>query len=231
MLPQSQMTAAARWRALLLGICLSVLASVAIATLRAPRAVAAIGKPVKQTLPKPPAGKELATLAGGCFWSEEAIFSKLKGVDSVQSGYAGGSRSNPSYEDVETGTTGHAESVQLLFDPKIISYHDLLTIFLTTHNPTTLNRQGGDEGTQYRSAIFTMSPAQQATAKQVIAEVNASHTWPDPIVTEVTPYSNFYPSEAYHKNYYALHPDQGYCEAVIAPKLAHFRQLYKSRLK
>lgn len=192
---------------------------------------AANGPKAITVVPKPPAGREIATLAGGCFWSEEAIFRQLRGVESVIPGYAGGTVANPSYEQVCSESTGHAETVEITFDPKIISYHELLTVFLTTIDPTTLNRQGGDEGTSYRSAIFYQNAAQKATATQVIAEITKKHIFSDPIVTAVEPFSSFYPAEAYHRNYYALHPDEPYCQAVIAPKLAHFQSLYHGLTK
>ncbi len=178
-----------------------------------------------------PHGTEVATLACGCFWCSEAIFQELKGVNKVEPGYAGGHTTNPTYEDVCTGMTGHAESVQVVFDPKVLSYHDLLVIFFTTHDPTTLDRQGPDVGTQYRSAIFYHSSQQKATAKQVIAEMNRKHLWPGPIVTEVVPFTNFYPAEAYHRNYFLQNPTQFYCQAVIAPKVAKFREEFRDRLK
>ena len=174
---------------------------------------------------------EVALLSGGCFWSEQAIFQQLKGVDKVAPGYAGGSVANPSYEEVCTESTGHAETVEITFDPKVISYHDLLTVFLTTIDPTTLNRQGGDEGTSYRSAIWYLNPEQEKTAKKVIDEITAEKLYHDPIVTTVSPYSNFFQAESYHFDYYNRHPNEGYCQSVIAPKLAHFRELYKAKLK
>jgi peptide-methionine (S)-S-oxide reductase len=178
-----------------------------------------------------PAGKEVATLAGGCFWCTEAIFRELKGVESVEPGYAGGQTPNPSYHQVCTGTTGHAESVQIVFDPTVISFHDLLAIFFTVHDPTTLNRQGADAGTQYRSAIFYHSPEQKQTAEQEIKEITAQHIWPDKIVTEVTAFTNFYPAEEYHYDYFERNPNQGYCQFIIAPKVAKFRAHYQDRLK
>ena len=178
-----------------------------------------------------PAGKEIATLAGGCFWCTEAIFTELKGVDKVEPGYAGGQVEKPSYEQVCTGTTGHAETIQVTFDPKVVSYHDLLAIFFSTHDPTTLNRQGADVGTQYRSAVFYHSPAQKATAEKVIQEIEKQHLWPNPIVTEVTPFTNFYAAEEYHRDYFARNPGQGYCRVVIAPKVAKFREHYREKLK
>lgn len=171
----------------------------------------------------------LATLAGGCFWCLEAVFQQLKGVSKVTSGYAGGKRANPTYEQVCTGTTGHAEVVQVEFDPAVISYRDLLDVFFTIHDPTTLNQQGADTGTQYRSAIFFHSPEQQRDANDAIAE--AQKTWDDPIVTEIVPLTQFYPAEEYHTNYYVRNPNQGYCRVVIAPKVAKARQHFFEKLK
>jgi peptide-methionine (S)-S-oxide reductase len=174
---------------------------------------------------------EVATLAGGCFWCLEAAFSELRGIERVESGYAGGHVPNPSYEAVCTGATGHAEVVQIIFDPQVISYRDLLHVFFTIHDPTTLNQQGGDLGTQYRSAIFYHSPEQKADIEGVIAELTAEKVWDDPIVTEVAPCRQFYPAEEYHRDYYRRNPNQGYCRAVIAPKVAKVRKLYFDRLK
>jgi len=178
-----------------------------------------------------PSGKEVATLAGGCFWCTEAVFTDLKGVEKVESGYAGGRVANPSYEQVCGGDTGHAESIQITFDPKVISFHDLLEVFFTVHDPTTLNRQGNDVGTQYRSAVFTHSDAQKATAEKVIQEINAAKIWDGPIVTEVTPFTNFYKAEDYHQEYYRLHGRQPYCQFIIAPKVAKFRAHFREKLK
>jgi len=174
---------------------------------------------------------EVTTLAGGCFWCLEAAFQQLKGVEHVQSGYAGGHVPNPSYEDVCTGTTGHAEVVQISFDPAVVSFDELLHVFFTIHDPTTLNRQGGDVGTQYRSAIFYHSPEQKATAERVMAELRAGKVWDDPIVTELKPLAAFYPAEEYHRDYFRRNPNQGYCSAVIAPKVAKVRKLYLDKLK
>ena len=171
----------------------------------------------------------LATLAGGCFWCLEAVFQQLKGVSQVTSGYAGGRRPNPTYEQVCTGTTGHAEVVQVEFDPAVVSYRDLLDVFFTIHDPTTLNQQGADVGTQYRSAIFFHSPEQQRDANDAIAE--AQKTWDDPLVTEIVPLTQFYPAEEYHKDYYVRNPNQGYCRVVIAPKVAKARQHFFEKLK
>jgi peptide-methionine (S)-S-oxide reductase len=174
---------------------------------------------------------ELATLAGGCFWCLEAAFNQLRGVQSVASGYAGGYVPDPSYELVCSETTGHAEAVQVTFDPAVISYRDLLNVFFTIHDPTTLNRQGADVGTQYRSAIFHHSDQQLAAANDVIAELTEGGVWDDPIVTELTPLDHFYPAEPYHKDYYERNPLQPYCQAVIAPKVAKVRKEYTDRLK
>ncbi|MBI2402104.1 MAG: peptide-methionine (S)-S-oxide reductase MsrA [Gemmatimonadetes bacterium] len=176
-------------------------------------------------------GRDVATLAGGCFWCLEAAFDQLKGVERVQSGYAGGSGSNPTYEQVCTGRTGHAEVVQITFDPGVISYRDLLEVFFVVHDPTTLNRQGPDVGTQYRSAIFYHTPEQKAEADRVIAELSAAKVWDDPIVTEVVPLKAFYPAEEYHRDYYRRNPNQGYCQVVIAPKVAKVRKRYLEKLK
>ncbi len=175
--------------------------------------------------------REIATLAGGCFWCLEAVYLELRGVLGVQSGYAGGRVPNPSYELVCTGTTGHAEVVQVTFDPDEISYRELLDVFFTIHDPTTLNRQGNDVGTQYRSAVFYHSPEQQATVEQAIAELAAEKVWDDPILTEVVPFTEFYPAEEYHRDYFRLHPEQAYCRAVIAPKVAKARKAFFERLK
>jgi peptide-methionine (S)-S-oxide reductase len=174
---------------------------------------------------------EKATLAGGCFWCLEAVFDELKGAVSVESGYAGGHVENPSYRAVCTGTTGHAEVVQVTFDPEVLAYADLLRVFFTIHDPTTLNRQGADVGTQYRSAIFTHSEAQAQTAAEIIAEVGGQGLWQDPIVTEVAPLDKFYMAEDYHQEYFANNPYQPYCMAVVAPKVTKFRKHFVDRLK
>jgi peptide-methionine (S)-S-oxide reductase len=174
---------------------------------------------------------ELATLGGGCFWCLEAVFLDLKGVERVVSGYAGGSVPNPSYEDVCTGRTGHAEVVQVTFDPAVLPYRDLLQVFFSIHDPTTLNRQGPDEGTQYRSAIFHHGPEQERVAREVIAELEGRGIWDSPIVTEVTAAPSFYPAEQYHQEYFRRNPGQGYCRVVIAPKVAKFRKEHLARLK
>jgi peptide-methionine (S)-S-oxide reductase len=175
--------------------------------------------------------KEVATLAGGCFWCIEAVFDDLKGVEDVVSGYSGGAVANPTYRQVCAGTTGHAEVVQVTFDPAAISFRELLEVFFTIHDPTTLNRQGADVGTQYRSAIFYHSPEQRATAEQVIADLTAAGVWDRPIVTEVGPFQAFYPAEDYHQEYFLNNPGQPYCQMVVAPKVAKFRKQYVERLK
>ncbi|MSR05869.1 MAG: peptide-methionine (S)-S-oxide reductase [Gemmatimonadetes bacterium] len=175
--------------------------------------------------------RELATLAGGCFWCLEAIFQQLRGVDQAQSGYAGGQAKNPSYEAVCTGTTGHAEVVQVTFDPSAITYNDLLDIFFTVHDPTTLNRQGPDTGTQYRSAVYYHSPEQKKAVEATIAKFTEDHVFDDPIVTEVTQLDVFYPAEEYHKDYYARNPNTGYCRTVVGPKVAKARKTFFDRLK
>lgn len=175
--------------------------------------------------------KEVATLAGGCFWCLEAVYDQLRGVEDVASGYSGGHVRSPSYREVCTGATGHAEVVQVTFDPAAISFQEILEVFFTVHDPTTLNRQGADVGTQYRSAIFFHSPEQKATAEQVIRELDAAQLWPARIVTEVTPFDAFYPAEEYHQEYFARNPGQGYCAVVIAPKVAKFRKQYLAKLK
>jgi len=172
---------------------------------------------------------ETAILGGGCFWCTEAVYLEVKGVTSVESGYMGGAVEQPTYEQVCTGATGHAEVVKLSFDPAVISYRDLLEIFFTIHDPTTLNRQGNDVGTQYRSVIYHQSPPQEATARQVIAEM--AHVWDAPIVTELSPAQTFYKAEDYHQDYFRLHPLQGYCAFVVAPKVDKFKKTYASRLR
>jgi peptide-methionine (S)-S-oxide reductase len=174
---------------------------------------------------------EIATLAGGCFWCLEAVFDELRGVEEVESGYAGGQVPNPSYRAVCSGTTGHAEVVQLTFDPRRISFKEILEVFFTIHDPTTLNRQGADIGTQYRSAIFYHSPEQRAVAEQVIREIDAAQIWNAPIVTEVAPFTAFYRAEDYHQEYYVNNSNQPYCRAVVAPKVMKFRKYFTEKLK
>ncbi len=174
---------------------------------------------------------EIATLGGGCFWCTEAVFDELKGVEHVESGYSGGTVPNPTYEQVCTGTTGHAEVVQITFDPKVISYKEILQIFFTVHDPTTLNRQGADVGTQYRSVIFYHDEEQKKVAEQVIKEIETAKIWDAPIVTELAPFEAFYMAEDYHQEYFKRNPYQGYCRVVIAPKVAKFREHYREQLK
>ncbi|HZG43548.1 MAG TPA: peptide-methionine (S)-S-oxide reductase MsrA [Longimicrobium sp.] len=176
-------------------------------------------------------GREVATLGGGCFWCTEAVFVELRGVDRVVSGYMGGQLPNPSYEQVCSGRTGHAEVIQVTFDPAAVSFREILEVFFTTHDPTTLNRQGGDEGTQYRSVVFHHDDEQRRVAEEVIREMTERRLYDDPIVTEVSPAAQFYPAESYHQDYYARNPYQGYCQVVIAPKVSKFRKEYTSRLK
>jgi len=175
--------------------------------------------------------KEVATLAGGCFWCLEAVFDDLKGVDSVESGYMGGRTANPTYADVCSGETGHAEVTQLTFDPKQVSFREILEVFFVIHDPTTLNRQGNDVGTQYRSAIFYHSPEQKAAAEQVIASMGAAKIYEDLIVTEVVPASKFYMAEDYHQEYFRRNPAQPYCAFVVRPKVAKFRKHFLGKLK
>ena len=174
---------------------------------------------------------ETTTLAGGCFWCLEAVYDELKGVVDVVSCYSGGGMSNPSYEAVCTGGTGHAETVQVTFDPQVISFRELLEVFFTIHDPTSLNRQGADVGSQYRSAIFYHSPEQKTIAEQVIHDLEVQKIWGKPIVTELMPFTVFYPAEAYHQEYFKRNPYQGYCMAIIAPKVAKFRHKYLEKLK
>ncbi|HUI08373.1 MAG TPA: peptide-methionine (S)-S-oxide reductase MsrA [Verrucomicrobiae bacterium] len=174
---------------------------------------------------------ETITLGGGCFWCTEAVFEELKGVTQVESGYSGGTVPNPSYEQVCSGVTGHAEVSQVTFDPKIISLKQILEVFFTVHDPTTLNRQGNDVGTQYRSVIFYRNDEQKAVAQEVIKEIEAEKLWDGKIVTELAPFKAFYKAEDYHQEYYRLHGAQPYCQFVIAPKVAKFRRKFQSLLK
>ncbi len=178
-----------------------------------------------------PDGRDIATLAGGCFWCLEAVYDEMKGVDSVESGYMGGRTPNPTYREVCDGETGHAEVVRITFDPAIVSFRELLEVFFVIHDPTTLNRQGNDDGTQYRSAIFYHSPEQKAVAEEVIAGLNSAKLREDPIVTEVTPASTFYAAEDYHQEYFARNPGQPYCMFVVAPKVIKFRKEFLSKRK
>lgn len=174
---------------------------------------------------------QVATLAGGCFWCVEAVFDELNGVESVQSGYTGGQIQNPTYAQVCNGDTGHAEAVQVTFDPQVVSYHDILTVFFAIHDPTTMNRQGADEGTQYRSAIFHHDEQQKEIARQVIQEISDAQLWDNPFVTEVTPFDKFHPAEDFHQEYFANNSFQPYCRAVIAPKISKFRKQFIDHLK
>lgn len=175
--------------------------------------------------------QEIATLAGGCFWCLEAVFTELRGVEKVVSGYMGGHTLNPTYKEICYEDTGHAEVVQITFDPSVVTFKELLEVFFTIHDPTTLNRQGGDVGSQYRSAIFYHSDAQRVAAEQVIAELTAEGIWRDPIVTEITAAPVFYPAEGYHQEYFANNPNQPYCLGVVAPKVAKARQKFFAKLK
>ena len=173
---------------------------------------------------------ETATFGAGCFWCTEAVFQQLKGVESVVSGYSGGHIDNPTYQQVTTGTTGHAEVTRITFDPKVISFEELLEVFFTTHDPTTLNRQGNDVGTQYRSAIFYHSEEQKESALRVKAEFEEKGIWKNPIVTEITPFDKFYRAEDYHQNYYRNNPNQGYCRVIIKPKIDKVEREFKLKL-
>lgn len=175
--------------------------------------------------------QEIATLGGGCFWCLEAIYNQLTGIEEVVSGYSGGHVQNPTYEQVCRGTTGHAEVMQIKYDTDIISFKDILDVFFTFHDPTTLNRQGADVGTQYRSVVFYHTDEQKTITKQTIAEVEVKHLWTNPIVTEIAPLDIFYPAESYHQDYFANNQNQGYCQVVIAPKVAKFRKEYLGKLK
>ena len=178
-----------------------------------------------------PGTREVTTLGGGCFWCLEAVFEQLRGVEKVESGYSGGTVDRPNYRQVCGGDTGHAEVVQVTFDPSVISYREVLEVFFATHDPTTLNRQGNDVGTQYRSTVFYYSPEQKATAEAVIAELTAEKVYPGPIVTEVVPAAEFWKAEEYHDQYYRRNPTQGYCQFVVAPKVAKTRKAFAAKLK
>lgn len=183
------------------------------------------------TTPAPGMSTETALLGGGCFWCLEAVFDDLEGVLGVESGYAGGAKANPSYEEVCSGRSGHAEVVRVTFDPAVLSFADLVRVFFGIHDPTTRDRQGNDVGTQYRSVIFCATPEQRAVAEQVIAELTAAKLWRNPIVTEVAGPATFYEAEDYHQEYFARNPRQPYCQAVVAPKVAKFRKQFLDRLK
>ena len=175
--------------------------------------------------------REVATLGGGCFWCLEAVFDDLRGVKDVVSGYTGGAVPNPTYEHVCAGTTGHAEVVQVAFDPEEVSFRELLDVFFTIHDPTTLNRQGHDVGTQYRSAVFYHDEVQKRVAEEAIRDLEAAGVWDNPVVTQVVPMTEFYPAEDYHQEYFARNPGAGYCQVVVAPKVSKFRKQFLSRLK
>lgn len=175
--------------------------------------------------------KEVATLGGGCFWCTEAVFDQLEGVVEVEPGYSGGAKANPTYEEVCTGATGHAEVIQITFNPKVVTFKEILEIFFTIHDPTTLNRQGNDVGTQYRSVIFYHNAEQKTVAEQVIREISEEKVWNAPIVTQIEQFKAFYKAEDYHKDYFKKHPEQAYCRVVIAPKIAKLQKLYSSMLK
>lgn len=175
--------------------------------------------------------KKVATLGGGCFWCLEAVYADLKGIEKVESGYSGGAVDDPTYRQVSSGTTGHAEVVQLTFDPKVISFKEILEVFFSIHDPTTLNRQGSDVGTQYRSVIYYLTPEQKMTAEQVIKEIGTEGIWNSPIVTEIAPLKVFFKAEDYHQEYFKDNPEQMYCQLVIAPKVAKFRKQFMDRLK
>jgi peptide-methionine (S)-S-oxide reductase len=174
--------------------------------------------------------EEVATLAGGCFWCLEAVFKQVKGVQRVLSGYTGGHKPNPTYREVCGDQTGHAEAIDITFFPEVISFREILEIFFSVHDPTTLNRQGNDVGTQYRSAIFYHDETQRNVAEQTIKDIDAEHIWDAPIVTEVKPYTKFYSAEEYHRDYFERNPEQGYCRAIIAPKVAKFRKAWANKL-
>ncbi|HEX8772986.1 MAG TPA: peptide-methionine (S)-S-oxide reductase MsrA [Pyrinomonadaceae bacterium] len=178
-----------------------------------------------------PRGREVATLGGGCFWCTEAVFDELRGVERVESGYSGGASPNPTYQQVCSGTTGHAEVVQVTFDPQVVSFREILEVFFTVHDPTTLNRQGADVGTQYRSVIFYHDEEQRRVAEEVIKELDGEKLWDGPIVTQLVPFEAFYEAEDYHQEYFKQNGSQPYCRMVVAPKVAKFRQHYREKLK
>jgi peptide-methionine (S)-S-oxide reductase len=180
--------------------------------------------------PKPPGRVETATLGAGCFWCVEAVYQELKGVISVESGYSGGPGENPTYREVCSGKTGHAEVCQIKFDPAVLGFKDVLEVFWKTHDPTTLNRQGNDKGTQYRSVVFTHSDEQKALAEKYKMELEASGAWDKPLVTEITPFTKFWKAEDYHQNYFRDNPQQGYCAFIIAPKMEKFRKVFGEKL-
>ena len=194
-------------------------------------AVAMVGTNAMSQIASNAQTKETITLGGGCFWCTEAVFEQLKGVEKVESGYSGGTVPNPTYQQVCSGDTGHAEVSQITFDPKVISLKEILEVFFTVHDPTTLNQQGNDVGTQYRSAIFYRNAEQKTVARQVIKEIEAAKIWNRRIVTELEPFKEFYKAEDYHQEYFRLHGQQPYCRVVIAPKVAKFREHFRDKLK
>jgi peptide-methionine (S)-S-oxide reductase len=206
---------------------ISIFAAVSLAVMGDHKDSAMGGEEVMNSTGK----NEVATLAGGCFWCLEAVYNDLRGVEKVVSGYSGGRVANPTYEEVCRGNTGHAEVVQITFDPQVLSFKELLEVFFTIHDPTTLNRQGADVGTQYRSAIYYHSPEQKVVADKVIVDITAAKIWGNPIVTEVAKLDIFYPAEEYHQRYYERNPNQGYCRMVIEPKVIKFRRQFMSKLK
>ncbi len=189
------------------------------------------GEAMSRQQPPVPSATDTATFGNGCFWCTEAIFQDLTGVRKVTSGYSGGTVKNPSYKEVCTGRTGHAECLQIVYDPSVISYDALLEVFWKTHDPTTLNRQGNDIGTQYRSVIFYHDENQRELAERYKRELNGSGAWPDPVVTEIVPFTVFYPAEDYHQEYFNLHGEEPYCRLVIAPKVEKFRKVFRDKLK
>lgn len=218
-------------RLILVGTLATAMAAVGLVGWSSDKRAARANGPLPRTAQAAPPGREIATFAAGCFWSMEAIFEKLKGVDSVEPGYAGGHVAQPKYEQVGRGDTGHAEAVHIVFDPKVISYRQLLQVLLVVRDPTTLNRQGPDVGPNYRSVIFAHDDAQKKAAQEVIAEVTQAKTWDAPIVTPVTPFANFYRAEEYHRDYYQKNPGKGYCTGVIAPKIEALKKKFPGLVK
>ncbi len=212
----------------LLTICLISLSFCNSKAVEGKKEILEFKKPIKMNVEQ---GKEIATFAGGCFWCTEAVFLEIKGVEKVVSGYTGGTVKNPTYKEICTGTTGHAEAIQITYNPKIVPYKDLLEIFFSSHNPTTLNRQGADVGTQYRSEIFYHSENQKKQAEEYIALIEKERLYSDAVVTAISPAVVFYAAEDYHQNYYNQNSSQGYCQMVIAPKLEKLRKYYQSKLK
>jgi peptide-methionine (S)-S-oxide reductase len=219
----------ARWGGLTL-VGVAVAGALAGCAQLSARTAPATSAQVVMAEPKPGPGEEEATISGGCFWSMEAMFSRLKGVKDVEPGYTGGKTTNPTYEDVCTETTGHAETIDIIYDPKVITYAQIMKVFYGVHDPTTLNRQGDDEGTSYRSAVWYHSPEQKAETEAAIRTYEQTHPGSH-VVTEVAPFTKFWVAEAYHHHYFANNPDQGYCQAVVAPKVAKFKAHFPELLK